>query len=513
MKKNGKILSVFGYIPVYILLSFVWFILIASLLCRAEYCNYRYNDKPAWVHQDSILLLISVFIMVVILAGLLILSKRLNKYNNRRVLFIIISLSLIVQLSLLLLFPTKQFADQEEVNRISYDIIKGDFEAFRKGGYLYQYPNNIGITLFLSLIYRIFPQPLVVPKLLNIVFSTITSYLIFKIFKVTQPNNQNQYGYGILIFSCFFPPMILLNNLVYNDIFATTLLAAAIYYIIKFTNTRKWYLLAIAGVLLSMGNFLRQVGLVFLLAISIYLIIIRIPIMKTIAFLVVVLILCKLPLFIINTYLIENDKITEPLGSNSIPIHMWIHMGMNEETIGYWDGSYSWRIYTDQCQSNKNESIQVYSKLINDKIQNLGIINLTNVYIEKNLWLWTEGTYQAEYYGIGAWGHLYSTPATIKYDSSVYFRDSIRWILHVINILMLGLIFIGLMYSVYKKKHYPLLLPVIVLLGFIGFYTIWEIKPRYLYPIYPYLILMAYEGLIIFINLLPYRLKSFIKFK
>jgi hypothetical protein len=34
-----------------------------------------------------------------------------------------------------------------------------------------------------------------------------------------------------------------------------------------------------------------------------------------------------------------------------------------------------------------------------------------------------------------------------------------------------------------------------VLLGFIGFYTIWEMKPRYIYLIYPYLILTAYYGL------------------
>lgn len=508
---NDRKPGVFGNIPVYILLSFVWFILITSLLCRAEYCNYRYYDKPAWVHQDSILLLISVLSTVLTLAWVSILSKRLNKCNSRRVLFIIINLSVIVQLIFLLLFPTRQFADQGIVNQISLDIIKGDFEAFKKGGYLYQYPNNVGITLFLSLIYRIFPQSLLVPKLLNVVFSTVTSYLIFKIFNEAHPEKENQHG--ILIFSCFFPPMILLNNLVYNDIIATTLFAAAIYYVFRFANSRKWYLLVIAGVLLSIGNFLRQVGIVLLLAISIYLIIIRIPIIKSIAFLVVVLILCKLPVFFINTYLLENEKITEPLGNNSIPIHMWIHMGMNEEKIGYWDDSYSWGIYNNQCQSNKQESIQVYRQLINEKLREMGINNLAKVYLEKNLWLWTEGTYQAEYYGIGAWGHLYSTPATIKYDSSVQFRDSIRWLLHVINILMLGLIFIGLMYSVYKKSHYPLLLPVIILLGFIGFYTIWEIKPRYLYPIYPYLILMAYNGLITFINFLATKIKFIGRFK
>ncbi|MEK4045031.1 hypothetical protein NSU18_15385 [Paenibacillus sp. FSL H8-0048] len=33
-----------------------------------------------------------------------------------------------------------------------------------------------------------------------------------------------------------------------------------------------------------------------------------------------------------------------------------------------------------------------------------------------------------------------------------------------------------------------------MILGFIGFYLLWEIKSRYLYPVYPLLLVLSYLG-------------------
>lgn len=492
-KKDSKLNGIFVSIPIFFLLSFIWFILIASLVCRAEYCSYKYYDNPAWNNQDTVFLLIGTILIAAMAIIIYMMSKRLNRFGRKNVLCTIIYFSILVQLLFILYFPAKQFADQDIVNRIAHEVIEGNFQAFNRWGYLYQYPNNIGITLILSAIYRVFPQSLMLPKLFNIAFSTVTSYLVFRIYEEVFSSKKN--NFGILIFACFFPPMIMLNNLVYNDIYATTLFLGSVFYGIKFTKTNNWYHLVPLGILLTAGNFLRQVGAVFLLAILVYFIIKRVSILKSLLFFGIVIVACRAPMFLINNYLIENGKINEPIGLNSIPIHMWIHMGMNEEKLGYWDDSTSYNIYFNYCKCSKLKSKQIYRLLIKEKLQDKGLLNLAKVYIKKNVWLWTEGTYQAEYYGIGSWGHLYSTIATTNLDSSVLFRDSIRWILHVINIMMLSLIFAGLLNCVIKKASYRLLLPAIVVIGFIGFYTIWEIKPRYIYLIYPYLILMAYQGL------------------
>ena len=501
--KNSKGLAIFGFVPSFFLLSFIWFILICSLICRAEYCSYKYLDSPAWVKQDTIYLIISSALMLVIVIFIYLMSKRLDKFERKHVLLTIIYLSVLVQLLFILFFPAKQFADQDIVNSIAYDIIEGNYEAFQEKGYLYQYPNNIGITLLLSVIYRVFPQTIMVPKLLNVAFSAITSLLIFKIYEeLFSPKETNDFA--LMIFSCFFPPMILLNNLVYNDIYATTLFLGAVFYSIRFVKTKRLSCLALTGILLIMGNFLRQVGAVFLMAILIYFMITRVSLLKSLTFFGIVMVLFKMPMFLVNDYLIETKKVPTQIGTNSIPIDMWIHMGMNDEKFGYWDDSYSLNIYLNEGECDKEKSRQIYRMLINKKLEDKGLLNLAKVYIKKNIWLWTEGTYQAEYYGVGSWGHLYPTAATDRFDDSVYFRDSIRWILHVSNILMFSLIFIGLLDNVRKNAPYQLLLPAIIIIGFIGFYTIWEIKPRYIYPIYPYLILMAYQGLCVLTeNIIP----------
>lgn len=55
------------------------------------------------------------------------------------------------------------------------------------------------------------------------------------------------------------------------------------------------------------------------------------------------------------------------------------------------------------------------------------------------------------------------------------------------------------------KKYFTVILPSIIILGFIGFYTLWEIKPRYIYPAYPYLMLLFNYGMN---RLVPHFLKG-----
>ena len=493
-ENSNKIINILNKIPVYLLIPFLSCILMVSLFRRAEYCGYKYSDNPVWIHEDPVSLILTIIILLCSFILIYWLSEKLDRFNRKQVVWTILYLSLVIHVLLILYLPAKQYADQEVVNQISLKMINGNYVDFQKKGYLYRYPNNIGITLFLSLIYRIFPDTLLVPKLLNVVFSSITSFLIFRIYEETFHPKKNK-NYGILLFSSFFIPTLLLNNLIYNDIIATTLFTASIYNTVAFVKTKKWFHLIMVGTMIIAGNFFRQVGIIFLIAVTLYFLLKKIRMAKAFAFFVIIIALCRLPLTLVNSYFINTGKINEPIGLNSVPIYMWINIGMNEKKIGYWDGSYSYNIYTHEGEWNKAKSTEIYKAMIKQNLSDKGYLRVARVYLKKNIWLWTEGTYQAEYYGIGSWGYLYPTFATKLVDHNVPLRDFVRWILHTTNLLMLGLIVIGLIRSIIKKYNYSLILPAIVLLGFIGFYTIWEIKPRYIYLIYPYLILMSYQGL------------------
>lgn len=129
--------------------------------------------------------------------------------------------------------------------------------------------------MFYSLLYRFFPDTIPIPKLINIICSTTTAYLAFRIYEESGGSDRN--SYGILILSAFFPPMLLMNNLVYNDIIATMLFIASVLQVMIFSKTGKWLHLIPAILLLTAGNFIRQVGVLFLIAAVLFLVIRKIP--------------------------------------------------------------------------------------------------------------------------------------------------------------------------------------------------------------------------------------------
>jgi len=486
--------SIIHRIPIALSALFLSCALLLSLCRRAEYCAYKHGDNPVWIPQDTLMLLATAGFLFCVLLGIYRLGARMNRLGRRYVTGNILYLSFAVQLLYIILLPADQFADQTAVNRIALELINGDFRAFQRGGYLYQYPNNIGITLMLSLVYRLFPRSMPVPKFLNAVFSTVTSYLVMRIYEESIPGRRGR-SYGILLLSGFFLPMILLNNLVYNDIYATTLFSAAVYYAIRFSKSRRWLHLFWSGFCISLGNFLRQLGLIFLIAVVLFLVLKRAETLKILVLAGMTLVLFRLPMAWVNNWLLDKEQIKEPIGMNSVPIHMWIHMGMNEERFGYWDNSFSYNIYLREGGLNKEKSARIYSELIKKNLQGERLLKTVKVYVKKNFWLWTEGTYQAEYYGIGSWGYLYPTFASRFLENNTAVRDWVRWIMHAGNFLLLLLALYGLAADLREGKSYFMILPAIVFLGFVGFYTLWEIKPRYIYPACPYLILMSYYGL------------------
>ncbi|MMZ65054.1 hypothetical protein D1872_274290 [compost metagenome] len=130
------------------------------------------------------------------------------------------------------------------------------------------------------------------------------------------------------------------------------------------------------------------------------------------------------------------------------------------------------------------------------------------MYFKKIVWTWTEGTYQIDRYGIGnddnnsGWGrgrvsivggYSYSTFATKWFAGDSWPRRMLLWCLYTMNMLMYVFILVRLIGSIRSKRYEEVSL-VLVLLGFIGFYILWEIKSRYLYPIYPLLLVISYMG-------------------
>lgn len=199
---------------------------------------------------------------------------------------------------------------------------------------------------------------------------------------------------------------------------------------------------------------------------------------------------------------------SEPVGENSAPVYMWLNMGINLERFGFWDNMESYQIYQRQANYNKAESADLFKQEIGKKLYEASASDLVQMYYKKIIWTWTEGTYQMDRYGIGnessmgagrgrgggiAGSYSYTNVITELLQGDSAYRTGLLWIVYVMNFLMYCFIFIRLVGGI-RRKRYDEVSLILVILGFIGFYILWEIKSRYIYPVYPLLVVLSYMG-------------------
>lgn len=500
-----------GLIKKTIYLIFIFFIGLfigSSFFIRAKYNSVVYGDKPIIQRQELgifILLVVSLILFSIILYRL---CLKFNKYSKKVVIPIILMFSFVIQMVIIFLFTKLPTADSQTVLSLALNMLyKNDYSSFQKGGYLYMFPFNFSTVLYLKTLLAIFPDNYLTIKIFNILFYLITTLMIYLIYKeINYKSKENDYG--VLIFAATYIPSLFMSNYIYNDIIATAFLTSSMYFFIRFIKEKSIRYIIISSILLSIGNYFRSIGIIILIAEVIYILlsIKKFEAKKIIISFCILALLFNIPSWTQNVFLQANQIVDESVNKNSAPIYMWLNMGMNESTLGYWDNMKSYNIYEKQADYNKEKSKELFKTEIENKLSNMGFSGLVKMYYNKIIWTWTEGTYQIETFGIGnessnlntrmgkmQASYSYTTFATNLFKGDSIYRSGLLWILYVINFLMYCFIFIRIINGVKIKKFDEIFL-ILVLLGFIVFYALWEIKSRYIYPVYPLLIILSYMG-------------------
>ncbi|OWR30759.1 hypothetical protein CDO73_09210 [Saccharibacillus sp. O23] len=509
----------------YLILTFFFgLFVVSSLFVRAEYNYAAYGDNPILRTQQPVILI--MLLIVLAAAGLLAyrLCRRLNRYRASAVVPIVLGASFLVQLALVFLLPRLPTDDSQTVLSLALDMLyRNDYSTFNAGGYLHMFPFNFSTVLYLKTLLAIFPDNYLVIKIFNIFFSLLTTWMIYLIYReLTGRASRNEEAgnpeqkaigndYGVLIFAAFYVPSLLMPNLIYNDVIGTGLLTSAIYFVLRFMREKSLRFIAYAAVLLALGNYFRGIGAIVLIAAFIYILlgIRKLGVRRGLLALIVLGVLFNVPSWTQSAALQAAGKTQEPAGRNSAPVYMWLNMGINLERFGFWDNMQSYRIYQREAQYNKAVSSELYKASIREKLTHASAGELLEMYGKKLIWVWTEGTYQIDRYGIGngqsltaqrmgmtpiAGSYSYETPLTKLFEGDSPARSALLWALYASSLLMYLLAGVRLVTGIRARRYGEVLL-VLVLLGFVAFYLLWEIKSRYLYPVYPLLILLSYLGL------------------
>lgn len=144
-----------------------------------------------------------------------------------------------IQMVIIFLFPRLPTDDSQTVLSLALDMLyRNDYSSFDTNGYLHMFPFNFSIVLYLKTLLLIFPDNYLVIKIFNILFSLLTSLMIYMLYKELNYKSKDK-DYGILVFAATYIPSLFMSNFIYNDVTATAFLTSALYFAIRFIKRRS----------------------------------------------------------------------------------------------------------------------------------------------------------------------------------------------------------------------------------------------------------------------------------
>jgi hypothetical protein len=466
---------------------------------------------PGIVSQKPLILLGTAALELVIFLGICKAGLSLSNHSEKKYVALTLAIYTAIQVFFVLMFPVNAYEDAAIVEGLAKEILNGRYSSLGVGNYLGYYPNNIGITMFFALVYSLFPNSLIVLRLFNVIFNTVAAWLIYKLYKEIYPEDEDKARGILLLTICFIPPLIL-DNLTYGDTLCNTLCLAGVLNAMRFVKSSRLKHAVCTALFLMLANFMRSVALLFMLAVLLYWTfnssLFRKPVnlRKVVAGALLVVFSFSLPLRIFSFVGNRSGMLEEPVGLHANPIWRWINIGFPADNkLGYWDGGRNTSIFIWRYKCNPKLASNFFKQDMLEKYQSIGKKDTLKRYFKKTFWLWTEGTYNVNFYGLSQTlknenFQLYNTPL-IKYiePGDMAVRNTLDWLLHASNWITLALSVLCLGSSI-KRKDFRLELFVYTIFLYIGFYFFWEIKSRYLFGLYPFFLIMSYKSIEDFIN-------------
>lgn len=436
--------------------------LVIALGVKAIYC---YDDSPTFV-QNGMWDAITLLVVIVLLLFEIRWGDILNRHISAKCSIVIYC---IIAVLFIVLVPLKPFSDMQQIYDGAIEVAQGNLAYFYKNAYFTQYPNNMLITLIYGGILFFLPKNAIVLKLLNILMVVGTVIISEKILQIYWKNPYRNlfYIYGLSLVS-----VLLYVNHVYTDLIFVFFSLLGIYLYLK-KPERIWYIVAIFGVL----YFVRPQAVFYVIAIVIhYLIKYKAGHARKIMH-----ILCGVALFFGCRYVVTYGIEATIIGDidHSMPAASYVYMAFNEEEFGFQDGSHDLnRKFSDVIERLQEYDKETLLKIIGKKLE----------------WTWTEGTYQAQRYAFGENSNMqdkfeYITPVT-----GYCLNSGQRW-RQVLDSFMRNqyLVLFALTIPMFFKKNYGKYdIFVMLFAANMIFYIFWEIKSRYLLPLYPFMLIASF---------------------
>lgn len=400
--------------------------------------------------------------------------KKLNSFfESPKSLIYILIFAFIIRLIWIFLVKTLPTSDFKLMYDTGNLVAHGNFSAFHGHEYFERFPHDSITVLYISIFFKFLSNPLLLIKILNVIYETFAVFMIYKIGK--NMFNQKIGNISALLIAIF-PPFIMYCSETMAENMAIPLFLVSVYLFFKFIDNDNLITLFLSCIFLSLGDLFRPVGMVFLIAYAIYYIIKKIILGKKTVLFKTVCIPIMVIGFIIPTIIISNILVRTDIFENQIwnpgePIVMTMLIGTNYNTIGAWNAADS--AIPKDCNFNKALITKVAETKIENRFKTHSVPQILGFYAEKLGLQWGFGDFGAYGWTVGnnPGVHLSSTLSNVL--------NAIFFIITSIYYLFLIIASIKGLFNLKNRHNGKLLFLYLTLLGFIGFYVLTERQSRY----------------------------------
>ena len=410
------------------------------------------------------------------------LDGRLEKIPQRKLFCILSAFYAVIALYFALNIDPILRADAKLVHQAAQNFVAGIYTDFEKGSYLYRYPNQLGLTLYDSILALYSSNPLL-NMLLNFLLVLGIDYTALCI---SQELFQNR-AISLLTLLCSFAflPQLFFVLFVYGLVPGLFCMISAFYHTLRFTREKKVknliaLILFCAGAVVLKSNY--AIGII---AIAIYLVLHMLKekaTMKMAVALLSVLLCLVVPNRLVKGY--YEAKTGADL-SQGTPEILWVAMGTNIDnwacTAGWYDGT-NYRIYNEAGYDRETAS-QMGMEMLRENLEKIrqqpkkALDFLQNKIISQ----WCEPLYESLWSGpMEAAGQETYTRITESLYCDGLAEDTMTVVCKFVSMLIWVGTLVFLICCGRKTEGWELFL--MYFLGGLIFHTFWEGKSQYTYP-------------------------------
>ncbi len=360
-------------------------------------------------------------------------------------------------------------------------------------GYLYKFPNNIGITIVLGIIFRL--SAIIKITNFSTVATTFNAIIVglsgVMMYIIAKKIFGNKSAIMVLVITLFTTPFYLYSAIYYTDTLSLfmMLLMVYVYLLIQRLKKAKIFGFIILGILTFVAIKIKITTSFIVIAYVLYRILtgdIK-NICKELIYIIPTILICMIIYNnIINNVILTDKELSDNL---KIPIEHWIMMGLYENG-GYNVEDYK---YTNQYATYQEKREATISK-IKERLSSYNSNSFIKHINSKLKYGLTDGTYFAP-------EKLRREPVNenILHKfilSSGEYSKYYKYLPQVMHFSMLILILIGIVHIIKFKEYTDInIIFYILIFGFILFLLIWENRSRYILTAVPFMIISQLKGL------------------